>query len=292
MAVPAGRRRAASPIGIDAVNEFDPLFEEVYAFCEAQHLDIDTLSHEAGAAQMEINFNHAEALELADQVFLFKRTVRQVALRHGVYATFMAKPMQNEPGSAMHIHQNVVDRATGENLFAEVSGADTEMFGWYIGGLRKYLPSAMLLFAPNVNSYRRLVPVFDAPINVHWGRDNRTVGLRVPDSGPEARRVENRLAGADANPYLAFAGSLACGWIGMMEKIDPGKPIEGSGYTRAHSLPRQLPDALQKLSQAKPLRELLGEDFVQALTAVKEAEWEAYQRVVSSWEREYLLLNV
>lgn len=278
--------------GIDAVNEFDPLFEQVYDYCEAQNIDVDTLSHEAGAAQMEINFNHGDALELADQVFLFKRTVRQVALRHQVYATFMAKPMDREPGSAMHLHQNLVDMASGENLFSTPDGEDTDLFRWFIGGLRRYLPSAMLLFAPNVNSYRRLVPDYDAPINVHWGRDNRTVGLRVPVSGASSRRVENRLAGADANPYLAIAGSLACGWLGMMEKIDPGRPIEGSGYTRAHSLPRHLPDALSKFSAARPLRDILGEDFVGALTAVKEAEWDAYQRVVSSWEREYLLLNV
>lgn len=278
--------------GIDAVNEFDPLFEEVYDFCEAQGIDIDTLSHEAGAAQMEINFNHGEALDLADQVFVFKRTVRQAALRHNVYATFMAKPMQNEPGSAMHIHQNILDRGSRRNLFADDEGNDTDFFRYYIGGLRKYLPSAMLLFAPNVNSYRRLVPDYDAPINMHWGRDNRTVGLRVPVSGSDARRVENRLAGADANPYLAIAGSLACGYLGIIEKLDPGKPIEGSGYTRAHSLPRHLPDALAKFSAARPLRDLLGEDFVESLTAVKEAEWDAYQRVVSSWEREYLLLNV
>jgi glutamine synthetase len=278
--------------GIDAVNEFDPLFEDVYDYCERMGIDIDTLSHEAGAAQMEINFNHGEPLELADQVFVFKRTVRQAALRHDVYATFMAKPMENEPGSAMHIHQNVLDLKTGKNLFATEDGADTEFFRFFIGGLRKYLPSAMLMFAPNVNSYRRLVPDFDAPINMHWGRDNRTVGLRVPVSDAKARRVENRLAGADANPYLAIAGSLACGYLGIIEKLDPGKPIEGSGYTRAHSLPRHLPDALSKFSAARPLREILGEDFVEAMTAVKEAEWDAYQRVVSSWEREYLLLNV
>ena len=278
--------------GIDAVNEFDPLFEDVYGYCERMGIDIDTLSHEAGAAQMEINFNHGEPLNLADQVFVFKRTMRQAALRHNVYATFMAKPMENEPGSAMHIHQNILDLKSGRNLCATEEGADTEFFRFFIGGLRKYLPSAMLMFAPNVNSYRRLVPDYDAPINMHWGRDNRTVGLRVPVSDARARRVENRLAGADANPYLAIAGSLACGYLGIVEKLDPGKPIEGSGYTRAHSLPRHLPDALSKFSAARPLRDILGEDFVEAMTAVKEAEWDAYQRVVSSWEREYLLLNV
>ncbi|WP_142847636.1 glutamine synthetase family protein [Telmatospirillum sp. J64-1] len=278
--------------GIDAVNEFDPLFDDIYDFCEVQRIDVDTLSHEAGAGQMEINFNHGEPLDLADQVFLFKRIVRQAALRHKVYATFMAKPMENEPGSAMHLHQNVIDKKTGRNLFSTDDGKDTDLFRWFIGGLRKYLPHAMLLFAPNVNSYRRLVPDYDAPINVHWGHDNRTVGLRVPESAPQARRVENRLAGADANPYLAIAGSLACGLLGIIEKIDPGKPIEGSAYTRAHSLPRHQPESVAKFSAIKPLRDMLGEDFVEVFAAVKLAEWEAYHRVVSSWEREYLLLNV
>ena len=165
--------------GIDAVNEFDPLFEEIYDFCEAQEIDIDTLAHEAGAAQMEINFNHGDAMDLADQAFLFKRTVRQTALRHKVYATFMAKPLADEPGSAMHLHQSVVDRRTARNLFAQKSGADSALFRSHIAGLQRYLPAAMPLLAPNVNSYRRLLPWSDAPINVHWGLDNRTVGLRV-----------------------------------------------------------------------------------------------------------------
>jgi glutamine synthetase len=289
----SGRAETGRPAyGVDALNEFEGLFDQLYAFSETLGLEVDTLSHEAGNGQMEVNFDHGDALELADQVFLFKRTVRQVALRMGVYGTFMAKPMQNEPGSAMHIHQNLVDGTTGANLFADADGRDSEMFRWYIGGLRKYLPQALLLFAPNVNSYRRLVPDFDAPINVHWGRDNRTVGLRVPESGQSSRRVENRLAGADANPYLAIAGSLVCGWLGIQNKVDPGEPISGSGYTRAHSLPRHLPDALEKLKAARQVREALGEDFCEAFMAVKEAEWDAYQRVVSSWEREYLLQNV
>ncbi|HLO78108.1 MAG TPA: glutamine synthetase family protein [Magnetospirillum sp.] len=289
----SGRAETGRPAyGVDAVNEFEGLFDQLYAYAETMRLDVDTLSHEAGNGQMEVNFDHGDALELADQVFLFKRTVRQVALRRGVYATFMAKPMQNEPGSAMHLHQNVVDRNTGTNLFANEDGSDTEMFRHFIGGLRKYLPQMMLMFAPNVNSFRRLVPDFDAPINLHWSRDNRTVGLRVPESGQNARRVENRLAGADANPYLAIAGSLACGYLGIMNKVDPGEPLSGSGYTRAHSLPWHMHDALEKLKGARSVREVLGEDFCDAYMAVKEAEWGAYQRVVSSWEREYLLLNV
>jgi glutamine synthetase len=289
----SGRRETSrQAYGLDAVNEFDPLFEEVYDFCEAQDIDIDTLIHEAGAAQIEMNFNHGDPLTLADQAFLFKRTVREAGLRHKVYATFMAKPMQDEPGSAMHIHQSVVSAKTGRNLFAQKNGKDSKLFHNHIAGLQKYLPAVMPLLAPNVNSYRRLIRDSDAPINTHWGYDNRTVGLRVPRSEPEARRVENRLAGADANPYLAIAASLACGYLGMVEHSKPRAPIEGSAYRLAHTLPRTLYDSLHRFNASRALKPVLGEQFIDAVTLVKETELNAYQQVISSWEREHLLLNV
>ena len=278
--------------GIDAVNEFDPIFEDVYDYCEAQQIDIDTLTHEAGAAQIEINFNHGDALSLADQVFLFKRTVREAAVRHQIYATFMAKPMQGEPGSAMHIHQSIVDLDSGRNLFASDDNTDTDLFRGHIAGLQKFLPAVMPLLAPNVNSYRRLIAGTDAPINVHWGRDNRTVGLRVPLSAPDNRRVENRVAGADANPYLALAASLACGYLGMTLNLRPEDPVRGSAHGRPFTLPRHQSDALEKFNACEPLKEILGAKFIAAVTYVKLAEYEAYQRVISSWERENLLLNV
>jgi glutamine synthetase len=278
--------------GIDAVNEFDPIFEDVYDYCAAQEIDIDTLTHEAGAAQIEINFNHGDALSLADQVFLFKRTVREAAVRHQIYATFMAKPMQGEPGSAMHIHQSIVDLESGRNLFATDDNTDTDLFRGHIAGLQKFLPTVMPLLAPNVNSYRRLIAGTDAPINVHWGRDNRTVGLRVPLSAPDDRRVENRVAGADANPYLALAASLACGYLGMTLNLRPEDPVRGSAHGRPFTLPRHQSDALEKFNACEPLKEILGAKFVAAVTHVKLAEYEAYQRVISSWERENLLLNV
>jgi glutamine synthetase len=289
----SGRRETSrQSYGVDAVNEFDPLFEDVYDFCEAQGIDIDTLTHEAGAAQMEMNFNHGPALDLADQAFLFKRTVREAGLRHRVYATFMAKPMEGQPGSSMHIHQSVRDAKTGANLFAQKCGKDTKLFLSHIAGLQKYLPAVMPLLAPNVNSYRRLTRHSDAPINTHWGYDNRTVGLRVPHSEPGDRRVENRVAGADANPYLAVAASLACGYLGMTQRPKPRAPVEGSAYRLAHTLPRTLYDALSRFSGSRAVKETLGERFVEAVTLVKETELDAYQQVISSWEREHLLLNV
>ena len=293
---PVGRSGRAEPgrqsYSIAAVNEFDPLFDDMYAFCEAQDIEIDTLIHEDGPAQMEINLLHGDPLDLADQAFLFKRTAREAALRHKMYTTFMAKPHGKEPGSAMHIHQSIVDKKTGQNVFSNPDGTPSKLFFAHIGGLQKYLPAAMALFAPNVNSYRRITRAALAPINVQWGYDNRTAGLRVPVSGPEARRVENRLGGADANPYLAIAASLACGYLGMVENLNPSEPITSSAHDLPFALPRSLDAALRRLQESEALIRVLGEAFVAAYTIVKFAENDVYLQVISSWEREHLLLNV
>jgi glutamine synthetase len=150
----------------------------------------------------------------------------------------------------------------------------------------------MPMLAPNVNSFRRLRPFSDAPINVQWGVDNRSVGLRVPVSEGPARRIENRLAGADANPYLAIAASLACGYLGMIERMKPTPQIQGSAYRLAHTLPRTLYDGLHRFQGCKKMRPILGEQFIRAMVLVKQSELDAYQGVISSWEREHLLLNV
>ncbi|MDY0147466.1 MAG: glutamine synthetase family protein [Halothiobacillus sp.] len=277
---------------IDAVNEFDPLFEEIYEYCDIMGMELDTLIHEFGAGQMEINFLHDDPMVLADKVFFFKRTLREAAMRHNMYATFMAKPMANEPGSAMHIHQSVLDTQTSRNIFSNPDGSESPLFLNYIAGLQKYLPSAMALLAPYVNSYRRIVRGGAAPINIEWGYDNRTVGIRVPHSGPEARRVENRVVGADANPYLAMAVTLACGYLGIVEKLQPSAVTTGSAYDSNYQLPRELSEALRQLDASKPLREVLGDSFIDVYVAVKETEYEEFMRVISPWEREHLLMHV
>ena len=276
---------------IDAVNEFDPLFEDVYAYCEKMGLNVDTLIHEVGAGQMEINFFHAHPLGLADEVFMFKRTVREAALRHDMYATFMAKPIAGEPGSAMHIHQSVVDK-DGQNIFSNPDGTASQEFYWFIGGLQKYIPAAMALFAPYVNSYRRLVRSNAAPINIQWGTDNRTVGIRSPLASPQARRIENRVIGADANPYVALAATLACGYIGIQQQLEPTPECKGDAYLGDFQLPRSLGEALELLRHEKDLQEVLGASFVTVYSEVKEIEYAEFMKVISPWEREHLLLHV
>lgn len=277
---------------IDAVNDFDPFFLELSRFCEVHRLGVETLIHEAGAGQMEINFTHGDAMDLADRVFLFKRTVRETALRHGIFATFMAKPMESEPGSAMHIHQSILDAATGQNIFSDEDGAVTPHFRHYIAGLQRYVPQLMPMLAPYVNSYRRLSRYMSAPINVQWGYDNRTCGIRVPESDAPNRRVENRVPGVDVNPYLAMAATLACGYLGLVEKRQPSEPMRSSAWDMDHELPSHMEDALRRMRECEPMRDVLGGAFIDAFLAVKELEYATYNRVISSWEREHLLLLV
>ena len=249
---PAGRsgrsETSPQPYGLEAITEYEDLIETIYEHAEAASLHLDTMIHESGTAQLEINFNHGDPVHVSDQVLVFKRIVRQVALKHGVYATFMAKPMENQPGSAMHLHVSLVDAKKGDNLFgvAPEDGGDgnTDMFRHFVGGLQKYLGECTPLFAPNVNSFRRMRPDFSAPINLQWGYDNRSCGLRVPISQPENRRIENRLPGADANPYLAIAAVLVCGYIGIRDKIarqgdGAGQRLQMGAHAAAHAARRR-----------------------------------------------------
>jgi glutamine synthetase len=290
--------RTGRPIGggqgysIAGVNEFDELIDDIYHFSEAQGLEIDTLIHEEGAGQLEINLRHGDPVELADQVFMFKRTIREAALKHDIYATFMAKPIQGQPGSAMHIHQSVVDTKTGNSIFSTPDGAETDAFRHFIGGMQRHIPSALVMLAPYVNSYRRLTQAASAPVNTRWGYDNRTTAFRVPRSDPSARRVENRIPSSDANPYLALAGSLACGLAGMAEKIEPDQPAGMTVNEDEIELPRGLLEAVALFEEDYSLREILGSSFVSTYAAIKRAEFETFMEVISPWEREYLLLNV
>ncbi|AXS39312.1 glutamine synthetase family protein [Breoghania sp. L-A4] len=277
---------------ISALNEFDDLIDDIYDLSAAQGLEIDTLIHEEGAAQMEINLRHGEPLELADQVFLFKRTIREAALRHNIYATFMAKPMSNQPGSAMHIHQSVLDKETGRNIFSDAHGEPTPEFMSFIAGHQEFLSKATCILAPYVNSYRRFTRNTTSPVNLFWGPDNRTVGLRVPDSGPAARRLENRVPSSDANPYLAIAASLACGLLGIEQKLQPDNPRSSYSSDIQHALPRGILEAVALFENCDEMKDVFGERFVATYRAIKQEEYETFMSVISPWEREYLLLNV
>jgi glutamine synthetase len=289
----SGRRAAGKQAySMSAVDEYGKVIDDIYDFAEAQGFEIDGILQEGGAGQVEINLAHGDPVRLADEIFFFKRLIREAALRHDCFATFMAKPIEGEPGSAMHIHHSVVDLKSGKNIFSDRKGAETDAFFHFIAGMQNHLPGAVALLAPYVNSYRRYVPDFAAPINLEWARDNRTTGLRVPISGPEARRVENRLAGMDCNPYLGLAASLACGYLGLMEARMPKPECKGDAYNVESDLPYNMGDALDLLEEDAALREVLGMEFCQVYDSVKRNEYKEFLQVISPWEREHLLLNV
>lgn len=293
---PVGRsgrtETSPQPYGLEAVTEYEDIIEDIYEYAETASLHLDTMIHESGTAQLEINFNHGDPIQLCDQVIIFKRLVRQVALKHGVYATFMAKPMELQPGSAMHLHISANDRKTGKNLFGTAENGLSDQFRHFVAGLQRYLPEVAPLFAPNVNSFRRMRPNHSAPINLQWGYDNRSCGLRVPISDPANARIENRLPGADSNPYLAIAASLVCGYLGVREALEPMPMVEGNAYLHARTLPRNLDEAIDRMLACTPVIELLGEPFIKAFAKIKEAELMAFGGVISSWERNHLLLKM
>ena len=286
---PAAARQAYS---MTAVDEFGPVIDDIYDFSEAQGFEIDGITQEGGAGQLEINLRHGCPVKLADEVFFFKRLIREAALRHDCFATFMAKPIENEPGSAMHIHHSILDLDGGSNAFSGPQGGETDLFYHFIGGLQKYMPAAIAVMAPYVNSYRRYVKDHAAPINLEWGRDNRTTGIRIPLSDPEARRVENRVGGMDCNPYLGIAASLACGYLGMVNETRPIKQFRGEAYEGEAEIPRIMGQALDIFEGATELHQVLHPEFARVYSIVKRAEYEEFLQVISPWEREHLLLNV
>jgi len=288
-----GRRESGfSAFSVTSGNGLRPFFEDVYRCMDAVGIPRDTFMHEMGTSQFEINLIHGEPLLIADQTFLFKHLLREVALQHGLQAVCMAKPLAHTAGSSMHIHQSVVD-ARGRNIFTAGDGEATPAFYHFIGGLQACLADFTLLFAPNINSFQRLCNPYASPNNACWSYDNRSAGLRIPASGPEARRVENRLPGADANPYLALAASLAGGLYGMEQQLQPSAPV--SGEVEASSellLPDSLQEALRRLRGSRRAREVFGEEFIEGYLACKTMELGDFLGEITSWERRVLATQI
>lgn len=273
----------------EALDKFQPFLSDLRAQGAAAGLPapVRAIVHEMGPAQIELNLSHGDALSRADGLVLLKRLAKGCALRHGHLASFMAKPLSGWPGSGMHLHCSLVDER-GANLFALQKGEAPAALRHFIGGLQTYLPGAFALIAPNPNSYRRFVPHLSAPINLEWGYDNRTVGFRVPSADDAAGRVENRIAGADANPYLLIAATLACGLLGLQEQLTPSPPFAEDAYELPGNLPQGLDAALSALVAGDKLTELLDPRFVEAFVAVKRQELRDFAKRITRWEVRHL----
>lgn len=267
--------------------EFSSRVEEVLGDIRSALLEagvgIEASGTEYGPAQIEINLAYGEALSVADDALFFKTAVREIAKKHGLRATFMAKPWEGESGNSFHLHQSLWSAETGEPLF--VDGSDLARA--YLGGLLAYAREIHLLASPNVNSYKRFREQSFAPVNVSWGVDNRTTSVRALFAHGAASRIENRAGGADANPYLIIAANIAAGLAGIAEGATLPEPIAAdAANVDAPRLPRTLAEAAVLFEDSAFAKEALGEVFHQAYSVIVNHEIEVWNHAVTDWERD------
>ncbi|MDF2177060.1 glutamine synthetase family protein [Aliiglaciecola sp. CAU 1673] len=272
------------------LDDFAAFLQDVDDYCNMQGVPADTAVSEYAPGQFEINLTHHDDPLLAcDHAVMLKRIIRQVADKHDMQATFMAKPYSTRSGSGLHIHVSVLDEK-GNNVFGEGDPKENPLLRQVVAGLLATMQEATALLCPNINSYRRLQPNLYVPMYVNWGIDNRTVAVRIPNSQPHARRIEHRVAGADANPYVALATVLFAMYQGIRDKMTPPDPQDGNTFqVKNPRLPNRLPDALAQLRGSKTFKQLFGEEFIKVYTACKEQELLKFEQTVTQKEYDFYL---
>jgi glutamine synthetase len=277
-----GKRDNFAVLNMDRISDFGACLSDIKRTCLEQGINIGPISAEVGLGQYEINLQHSsDVLQAADHCVMFKRIVKGVAINHGFNASFMAKPYLDHAGNGLHLHTSFYD-ADGNNIF------NSKKLLHAIAGLLELMPASLSFLAPNTNAFRRLKPNNNVPVSPSWGYENRSVAVRVPDSDAKNLRIEYRLAGADANPYLALAVMLAGIHSGMKQKLLPGEPSENLA-TDAYGLPTDLLEALRVTESSELLKNYLGEDFIPVYCAQKRSEVASFEAAISAREYEWYL---
>jgi len=288
----------STPTGLEANPDWQQLYQfeelnwaskfidDIYRIAEKQKIPVDAVIQEAGPGQFEINLKHHNDMAgAAMDALLLKRAVKEAALENGMEATFMAKPHHDWSGSGMHVHMSLNDK-DGSNVFH--GDPISPLFRNAIGGLRTTMADFMAIWAQSANAYRRYVPKSYVPMAAHWGYNNRTVSLRVLTGSKSATRVEHRIAGADANPYLVLSGLLAGIQHGIAHKIDPGPAVEGNAAeSDAIALPTAWVNSLQYFEKSPVVREALGATFQKVYGDIKQAERTEFERVVTALDHQW-----
>jgi glutamine synthetase len=292
-ATPARSGRAPEAprvLAFDKLDEWAGILAEIDAACAAQGVPAGAATAEYGGAQFEVNLGHvADPVLACDHALMLRRIVKGVAARHGLEATFMSKPFADQSGSGLHIHASLVDDQ-GRNVFDETTPDGDRLLGHAIAGLQATTYDAMAIFAPNLNAYRRFAPNQFVPVNTSWGVNNRSVSFRVPMGGGQARRIEHRIAGADANPYLVMAAMLAGFHHGLTQQLEPTAPSTGNAGEEADpEMPLKLWSALDRLEGSAILADYLGPRYPAAYAAIKRSEFEAFMAEVLPREYDWYL---
>lgn len=278
-----------------ALSELDyhgPLLEALRQAFDTQDLPYEGIIKESAPSQFEINVAHSDdVMLLADQVIRMQRTIRAVSARHGFFASFMPKPIDDEAGNGLHVHCSLLDE-NGTNVFDDGGEEGSDLLRYAVAGCLELLPASMLLFAPSFNAYRRFQPGNHAPTESAWGYDNRTTAIRIPESPSAARRIEHRVAGADANPYLVLAAVLAGIWHGIENTLSPPDPIEGNAWDQeidAPALPTTMDEAISVFDKSDVLSSYLTGEFKTLFLATKVQEWNEFAKRVTEFELETYL---
>lgn len=271
--------------GLDVLNHHQDMMEDLRMACEVQDLPFDGVVKESAPSQYEINMQHVDSPVLAaKQVTMMKRLIKGVAQKHGLIASFMPKPFEDEPGNGLHVHCSVLDE-NGVNIFDDGTEKGSALLHNAIGGCLLNMADSVAILAPSYNAYRRFQKGTHAPTFPGWGYENRTVAVRVPAGNPAARRLEHRVAGADANPYLLFAVVLCAILDGIEQNLSPGDPITGDGYEQEeNSLPVYMPDAVNLFQHSDFIRNALGEEMQRIFTLTKQQEIEEFRKRISVLE--------
>ncbi len=290
---PVPPQAGAQMLAMDNVDDYGGFFEAVYAACAAYDIPADAAISEGGAGQFEINLLHGpDPLEAADNAAFFKRIVKGVARAQGLEASFMPKPYLEAAGSGLHVHFSLLDEA-GRNLFDDGSEAGSDTLRHCVNGLLKLMPASTLIFAPHLNSYRRLAPDSHAPTGIGWGYENRTSALRIPGGSSRARRIEHRVAGADANPYLLLAVLLAGVLEGLALKEKPQAPTKGNAYEAGLAqLPADWAAAIAAFTADDALSRHLNPQFCEVFAAMKMQEFNRFAQRMSDFEIATYLTSV
>ena len=272
-------------LSIDELDDFGDFFWEVYSECEHQGVPADSATAENGVGQFEINLLHvADPLKAADDATLFKRIVRGVARKHRMAATFMAKPYGTRSGNGMHVHFSLID-ADGRNVFDDGTREGSPLLANAVAGLLQGMAETTLLFAPHSNSFRRLRPETHAPTSVSWGYENRTTAIRIPGGDPRARRIEHRVAGADANPYLVLAGILGAALYGIENGLQPPDPVGGRAYAeKLPKLPADWASAVNAFEDGEMVPQIFDPRLQSLLVACKRQEIAGFAAIVTDLE--------
>ena len=288
-----GRRNSSTQVYyMEDLNDYRGFTDGVAAACRAQGIPADTAVAEYAPGQFEINLKHRDdALLACDDAIMLKRAIKAVAQQQGVQASFMAKPFAEQAGNGLHIHVSVLD-ANGQNIFASTPDAPADALKHAVGGLQRSARDSLLLFAPHANSYRRFVLNAFVPLNDAWGYNNRTVAMRIPHSNEANTRVEHRIAGADANPYLVTAAVLAGMLHGIENGFDPGPPVVGNAYEQTEIRTPYWRQAIGDFMGSDFIRDQFGESFRHIYGQQKLKEMLTFETQVSTLEYDWYLRAV